>query len=89
MLAGASSFWLMFSILAFFGVVCVIGAWLVTRGLFFIHGSFKAPDLFVPVLGTTRFGAANLTLIAFPKRIFSRQAGDSHATLSQQFQNFG
>ena len=37
-----------------------------------IHGSFKAPDLFVSAIGTTRFGAANLTLIAFPKRIFFR-----------------
>jgi hypothetical protein len=27
-----------------------IDAWLVIRGLFFIHGSFKAPDLFVSVL---------------------------------------
>ena len=71
-LAGAHSFWLMLSILTFFGVVCVIDAWLVTRGLFFIHGSFKAPDLFVSAIGTTRFGAANLTLIAFPKRIFFR-----------------
>ncbi|HHZ89832.1 TPA: hypothetical protein EYN65_04720 [Candidatus Poribacteria bacterium] len=71
-LAGATSFWLMLSILTFFGIVCVIDAWLVTRGLFFIHGSFKAPDLFVSAIGTTHFGAANLTLIAFPKRIFFR-----------------
>ena len=72
MLAGARSFWLMLSIFTFFGVVCVIDAWLVTRGLFFIHGSFKTPDLFVSAIGTTRFGATNLTLIAFPKRIFFR-----------------
>ena len=71
-LAGATSLWLMLSILTFFSIVCVIDAWLVTRGLFFIHGSFKAPDLFVSALGTSRFGAANLTIIAFPKRIFFR-----------------
>ena len=39
---------------------------------FFIHGSFKAPDLFVSALGTSRFGTANLTITAFPKRIFFR-----------------
>jgi len=72
LLAGADAFWLMLGIMAFFGIVCVIDAWLVTRGLFFIHGSFKAPDLFVAALGTTRFGAANLTAIAFPKRVFFR-----------------
>ena len=72
MTAGAETFWLMLSIMAFFGVVCVVDAWLVTRGLFFIHGSFKAPDLFVTALGTSRFGVANLTLIAFPKRVFFR-----------------
>jgi hypothetical protein len=72
LLAGANAFWLILGIMAFFGVVCVIDAWLVTRGLFFIHGSFKAPDLFVAALGTTRFGAANLTAIAFPKRVFFR-----------------
>ncbi|MDP6598060.1 MAG: hypothetical protein QGI86_19625 [Candidatus Poribacteria bacterium] len=71
-LAGATSLWLMLSILTFFSIVCVIDAWLVTRGLFFIHGSFKAPDLFVSALGTSRFGTANLTIIAFPKRIFFR-----------------
>ena len=70
--AGANSFALMVSIVSFFAVVCVIDAWLVTRGLFFIHGSFKAPDLFVSALGTPGFGAANLTAIAFPKRIFFR-----------------
>ena len=72
MIAGAQTFWLMLSVMLFFGVVCVVDAWLVTRGLFFIHGSFKAPDLFVTALGTSRFGAANLTLIAFPKRVFFR-----------------
>ena len=55
MLAGATSLWLMLSILTFFSIVCVIDAWLVTRGLFFIHGSFKAPDLFVSALGTSRY----------------------------------
>lgn len=69
---GAQTFWLMFSIMIFFAMVCIVDAWLVTRGLFFIHGSFKAPDFFVTALGTTRFGASNLTLIAFPKRVFFR-----------------
>ena len=72
MIGGAQTFWLMLSIMVFFGIICVVDAWLVTRGLFFIHGSFKAPDLFVTALGTNRFGAANLTLIAFPKRVFFR-----------------
>ncbi|MBT3267779.1 hypothetical protein HN371_11525 [Candidatus Poribacteria bacterium] len=72
LLAGADAFWLMLGVMAFFGVVCVVDAWLVTRGLFFIHGSFKAPDFFVAALGTARFGAANLTAIAFPKRTFFR-----------------
>ncbi|MEO2003125.1 MAG: DUF6785 family protein, partial [Candidatus Poribacteria bacterium] len=72
LLAGADAFWLVLGIMALYGVVCVIDAWLVTRGLFFIHGSFKAPDLFVAILGTTRFGAANLTAMAFPKRVFFR-----------------
>ena len=72
MTAGAESFWLMFAIMVFFAMVCIVDAWLVTRGLFFIHGSFKAPDFFVTVLGTTRFGTENLTLIAFPKRVFFR-----------------
>jgi len=71
-IAGAKSFWLMFAIIVFFAIVCIVDAWLVTRGLFFIHGSFKAPDFFVTALGTTRFGAENLTLIAFPKRVFFR-----------------
>lgn len=72
MVAGAQTFWLMFFIMIFFAMVCIVDSWLVTRGLFFIHGSFKAPDLFVTALGTTRFGASNLTIIAFPKRIFFR-----------------
>jgi len=71
-LAGATSFWLMLGIISFFAIVCVIDAWIVTRGLFFIHGAFKAPDLFVSALGTTRFGRSNLTIIAFPKRVFFR-----------------
>lgn len=71
-LAGATSFWLIFGIISFFAIVCVIDAWIVTRGLFFIHGAFKAPDLFVSALGTTRLGHSNLTIIAFPKRVFFR-----------------
>jgi len=70
--SGSESFWLMFAIVMFFAIVCIVDAWLVTRGLFFIHGSFKAPDFFVAAMGTTSFGAANLTLIAFPKRVFFR-----------------
>lgn len=91
-LAGANSFALMFSILFFFAIVCVIDAWLVTRGLFFIHGSFKAPDLFVSALGTHRFGAANLSVIAFPKRIFFRDRREilmPHLVNSLKMSDFG
>jgi hypothetical protein len=72
MTAGAETLWLMLAVMVFFAIVCIVDAWLVTRGLFFIHGSFKAPDLFVTALGTSRFGTANLTIIAFPKRVFFR-----------------
>ena len=76
----------------FFAIVCVIDAWLVTRGLFFIHGSFKAPDLFVSALGTHRFGAANLSVIAFPKRIFFRDRREilmPHLVNSLKIYDFG
>lgn len=72
LVAGAQTFWLMLAIMVFFAMVCIVDAWLVTRGLFFIHGSFKAPDFLVTALGTTRFGTENLTLTAFPKRVFFR-----------------
>lgn len=72
MLAGARTFWLMLAVLAFFAVVMVVDAWVVTRGLFFIHGAFKAPDLFFAAMGTKGFGAENLRVIAFPRRVFFR-----------------
>ena len=40
-LASAISLWLMWSILTLFGIVCIIDAWLVTRGLLFHSRLFQ------------------------------------------------
>lgn len=76
--AGASFVLAFLCIMFFILIVAVVDTWLVTRGLFLIHGSFKAPDFFVTILGTKRIDPYTLTLIAFPKRVFFRDRRESY-----------